>query len=383
MDFINHEDFKGKIPGEYYLGFVDELLNSNKCVCNRSLPKGSPEYIAVDSLKANASTDKTNSRVEKSFSALAMFDGRSKDFFKHDERIDRSLDTCGDQIASFEKEILSLKGKLSALNIHSITNLLIKQEKAEKERIKYMESKSRKDILIDTKKRARGSKESERDNVAVDTDKMARKKEFIRVLRVMGLRILDERSKAESKARELLTKNVQKNLDDCLRKNFSVSLDHNYNLVTTFADTDTIATGSGEGQALLTNLSFMTALISHSKRRTSSDHKLFVPGTVAPFVIDAPFAAMDESYQENTLAFLPTQSHQLILFLSSGQWDEKYEDAIGDKIGKRYYLLNHIPKKDKPVDQFLKIKTKKFILNINDSKSDKYPMTSIEEIKGI
>jgi hypothetical protein len=62
----------------------------------------------------------------------------------------------------------------------------------------------RKDILIDTKKRARGSKESERDNVAVDTDKMARKKEFIRVLRVMVLRILDERSKAESKAKLII-----------------------------------------------------------------------------------------------------------------------------------------------------------------------------------
>ena len=383
MDFINHEDYVGKIPGKYYVGFVDELLKKEECICHRPLDKGSSEYIAVESLKADASTDKTESRVRTSFNALGLFNGRSKEFLKNDKRIDVAIDECGTEIASYETEITTLRGKLSALNIKSIDGLLAKQKKAEDAQFGFIKEKNQKDILIDTKQRERNTKQNELDNVAVDTEKITRKKQFIRTVNTVGLRILDHQSRAEQKARKLITGNVQTNLDDCLRKNFTVSLDHDYNLVTTFANTDTIATGTGQGQALLTNLSFITALISHSKKRASAENRLFVPGTIAPFVIDAPFAEMDGSYQKNTLGFLPNQSHQLILFLSTGQWDSSYEKVIGDKIGKRYYLLNHIPKADTPEDQVLKIKNKEFILNVNDSKSDKYPMTTIEEMKGL
>jgi len=381
MDFINHKDYAGKIPGKYYIGFVDELLKKEECICHRALPKGSKEYVAVESLKADASTDKTESRVRTSINALGLFNGRSKDFFKQDGRIDSSLDTCGEEIASFETEIETLKDKLKALSIKSIDVLIAKKEKAEKAQYSFQREKNQKDVLIETKERNKKTKETERDNLSVDTDKIKRKKEFIRVLNTIGLRILDHQSKAEKKARSLITQNVQRNLDDCLRKNFTVKLDHDYNLVTSFTGTDTIATGTGQGQALLTNLSFITALISHSKKRASAENRLFLPGTIAPFVIDAPFAEMDGSYQKNTLAFLPNQSHQLILFLSTGQWDAEYENVIGDKIGKRYYLLNHIPKQDVPEKQVLKIKNEEFALNINDSKSDKFPMTTIEKIK--
>jgi DNA sulfur modification protein DndD len=380
MDFINEKEYEGKIPGEYYEGFVDNLLNTNKCICDRTLAKGSSEYQAVELLKGDAATTKIEGRVRKSFSALALFDGRSKEFLKHLERIDDAIDKSSELLTSFKLEIQRLASKLDALEHKPIQDLLEKKKRAELKKSTSERLSSKAEFAIENKKNEKLSKESSRDSLGTDTTKIKYKKEFISIVRKTGLRILDQQGKAEIKARELITKIVQQNIDDCLRKDFEVNLDHNYNLNLKFKDTEQGAAGVGQGQTLLTNLSFITALITHSKNRLKAQNRLFLPGTIAPFVIDAPFAEMDENYQKNTLEFLPNQSHQLILFLSSGQWKSDYEKVIGSKIGKRYYLLNHVPKNKKADSQKLIINKKEIKLNINDSKSNNFPMTTIEQI---
>ena len=105
------------------------------------------------------------------------------EFLKNDKRIDVAIDECGTEIASYETEITTLRGKLSALNIKSIDGLLAKQKKAEDAQFGFIKEKNQKDILIDTKQRERNTKQNELDNVAVDTEKITRKKQFIRTLR--------------------------------------------------------------------------------------------------------------------------------------------------------------------------------------------------------
>ena len=165
-----------------------------------------------------------------------------------------------------------------------------------------------------------------------------------------------------------------------MRKEFTAKIDQNYNISLYYKDTETLVTGTGEGQDILTKLSFITALISHSKLRSGSKAGWSVPGTIAPFVIDAPFANMDEKYQKATLAFLPKQSHQLVLFLSSGQLPKGYEDILSKYIGRRYYFENHVSSDALVDDEFLNIQGKeKFPLVVRDWRG-KYPSTQIKEI---
>ena len=87
---------------------------------------------------------------------------------------------------------------------------------------------------------------------------------------------------------------------------------------------------------------------------------------------------MDSSYRLNTFKFLPTQSHQLILFLSTGQWDEKYENIIGKFIGKRYILVNHDMSNNFEENELI-IKNKTHHLNVQ-SDNKKISATTIKEI---
>ena len=174
---------------------------------------------------------------------------------------------------------------------------------------------------------------------------------------------------------------VQENINQSLRKPKDVVLTRDYKFELKDRLTGLVDHGAdgGNGQTLLSNLSFISALISTSKDRAKTSKKsIFVPGTIAPFVIDAPFAEMDETYRLNTFEFLPSQSHQLILFLSTGQWDEQYEKIIGEFIGKRYILINHDMSNNFKKNELI-VNNKTYQLNVK-SDNKEISATTIEEI---
>jgi hypothetical protein len=57
-------------------------------------------------------------------------------------------------------------------------------------------------------------------------------------------------------------------------------------------------------------------------------------------VIDAPFGELDETYKAATASFLPKNTDQLILFLSSSHWKGTVDHAIREKVGKEYILVS-------------------------------------------
>ena len=87
---------------------------------------------------------------------------------------------------------------------------------------------------------------------------------------------------------------------------------------------------------------------------------------------------MDDTYIAKVLEFLPKQSHQLIIFLSSKQWEDEYENVIGESIGKRYIFINHDMTID-PSESSLTIKNKTYQLNVKTD-DNKTSATTIEEI---
>ncbi len=67
-----------------------------------------------------------------------------------------------------------------------------------------------------------------------------------------------------------------------------------------------------KGENLLLNLSFVSALIEFAQMRSGGKWRFSVSGTTAPFVIDAPFGELDNTYKRATAEFLPKRSRQLI-----------------------------------------------------------------------
>ena len=96
---------------------------------------------------------------------------------------------------------------------------------------------------------------------------------------------------------------------------------------------------TGENQ--LTTLLFTAALVDFARARMGEKDALFVPGAVAPLVLDSPFGNLDQTYRGAIAAEIPKMADQVVLFLSSSQASSEVMEAIGDRIGKHYLCRVH------------------------------------------
>jgi len=378
LDFIKVE--RQRIPAPYDQKFVNELLTENTCICGRDLPKGSNEYSLVQSLVSKGNTDTIAHRVSKARSIGDYVNAQAERFLKELKDIESNLKRCENNISTYEQTKNSLNDDLKNIDNEDISEFK-KQYDLAVQKISILNQKlgeinnDKKNFKLELEKvKSRLRQGGQSSSASKEIDKQ------IEITEKCIERIATQLNKTEIASIKKIEEIVQKNLNDILRKEFQVSLHSDYTFELKNQETGRVIRGSdaGMGQTQLTNLSFVTALIAHSKTRANSSSEFFMPGTIAPFVIDAPFGEMDKTYQKGTLSFLPKQSHQLILFLSSGQWDSDYEEIIGNYIGKRYILINHAATNRHDGDiESLTIKGKKFELTKID---DNMSQTTIEDI---
>ena len=377
LDFIKTE--KRRIPAPYDQRFVNELLGDHECICGRELKEGTVEYKAVESMISSANTEAIDQRAQKAISIGDSFDKKAEDFLHEVDRIEKDLKGVVTKISGLENSIKSIDNDIDAIGNVDISAHKDSVRDAEQKIRTLTERFGADKRTLGIRESALRSKNQELTRLIPNNNKHKEFEEFDVIARKILKRIEDTLKNTEKNAVVLIADNVQKNLDACLRKPFKVVVDKDdYSFMLKDKETGRVIKGAdgGKGQALLSNLSFVTALIAYSKQRSKSKNPILPSGTIAPFVIDAPFGQMDDTYQKNTLEFLPGQSHQLILFLSTGQWDDKFEKIIGNYIGKRYLLINHGESQNDDLET-IDIKGKTYSLS---SPNEDSSQTTIQEI---
>jgi DNA sulfur modification protein DndD len=62
-------------------------------------------------------------------------------------------------------------------------------------------------------------------------------------------------------------------------------------------------------------------------------------GKPLPFIIDTPLARLDVEHRENLVSkFFPVASHQVLIFSTDAEIDEKYYPKIRQYVQKSYYM---------------------------------------------
>lgn len=113
--------------------------------------------------------------------------------------------------------------------------------------------------------------------------------------------------------------------------------------------------------------------------RKGASGDFLISGTTAPFVIDASFGELDNTYKRATAEFLPKRSRQLIFLLSSSHWSGAVDETIKDKIGSEYVLISSKSsvQNGKPEDK-LTIDGKEYIQSLYGQEKD---VTFIEKVR--
>jgi len=152
-------------------------------------------------------------------------------------------------------------------------------------------------------------------------------------------RAKDKLNKYEESGRLKIRRDVEQFLRQFSRKQYSFHLTESYDFYLSNETGQRVAMSSGE--TLLLNLAFVSSLIKHARDRSNASGKFILKGAVAPFVIDAPFGELDETYKKATSRQLPMNTEQLILFLSSSHWRGTVDEEIRNRIGEEYVLINN------------------------------------------
>jgi len=377
LSFIDTSAFRGRVPAPYQDTFVQDLLEEGTCVCGRPLPEGSQEWKNVSALRDTASTAAISQKFMRARSVASTALQLADTFLEEVGQVEEEHRSIEQEYREAQNERESWEKKLDEVDEEEV-------ERLKKERKQVQQS-------TDQKKRRLGQveakiREEERNRseaarrMGMDTSTDARIGKLNRAEKLVDQlteRVQNRLSEFEQGARRQIAHLVNEILANFSRKNYEVRVtdDFEFNLVR--QDGGVVAKSRGEN--LLLNLAFVAALIALARERERASGDFLVQGTVAPFVIDAPFGELDETYKSATAQFLPSTSKQLVVLVSSSHWKGTVEQALEPYVGKEFILVSYRrdAQSNKPEDS-LTIRGRTHQQSLYEQERD---MTEIEEIE--
>ena len=338
MDFQTKEDSAWlKSPWDKYL--LEKILKERDCLCGRPVEEHSDAERSIISKLKGSKTDSVKDRLSNAlaFSVYTKEAGRS--FLPELQNVTNEEAANESEIALKERQVKEKEAELDAIpetNIEKLNDA----KKTLKNRISQLSiqlgsyqrqvaeaEEQQKKVLNEAKKRKNIS-----GRLAVENDNLLEVNDLLQ----QAEQILSDE-----------TANSLKEVNDQLRIFLDVQpVDMNVEVLGDFSLRITNIDGPmtpSSGESLMVNLTFVSTLISAARKRVDAESRIFASGSVAPFVIDAPFGEMDTSYSGAVVDRLVNDSSQLVLFVSSSHWNSvKDRKVLTDKIGKEYVLIKNV-----------------------------------------
>ena len=351
-EIIKDKKISGELPSSIKKPFVDNLLETNKCICGRELVEGTDPYEKVKFWREKAG-------LEGIDGATTILQGIIKDC---DNRIDEIID----DIKNFNKEELDYKEKLKKYNerrdeigeeILEINNIDITELQN-----KYTELEKG----LSSKEQELGVLKFKKKELNRELEEIRNSIEKTKVKEVKG-ELAQKRFIASKRAYELLEKKyniyagkvkqrVQEKVGEIyskiIHKSYWAEITDDYELkiLKKVRDT-TIPVGMSTGERQVASLSFIGGLVNIAKEQYETHKEAeYFKGGIYPIVMDSPFGQLDPEHKKEVALGIPKLSDQLIVLATSSQWKGEVENSMKPKVGKIYLLNNYNPKKDKTID---------------------------------
>jgi DNA sulfur modification protein DndD len=339
LDFIDESQLKGRIPAPYDQSFVDDLVESGECICGEELVPGSEKTERVLRLLETANTAVMKDRLVKARSIGGTMLANAKEFIPLLKNVESKIIALDSTIKSLEEREKDLEVELQRIKDSKIEEL---RERRNQLRVQVKEADSKFNSFNSNISRAKSSLEQVERVLLRAKGKDDRYDKLSSAVKSVDelIDMLEGRlEEYEDNARSEIASSVDEILKRFSRKSRSVRVGENFNFY--MVDEDGRKTPKSKGENLLLNLAFVSALIQFAKLRESASGKFLIRGTTAPFLIDAPFGELDETYRHATCEFLPGNSRQLVLLLSSSHFHGGVDSTIRPHIGKEYLLVSY------------------------------------------
>ncbi|AUB40448.1 dndD, DNA sulfur modification protein DndD [Nostoc flagelliforme CCNUN1] len=377
---INDLKQRGELTSGISREFVNDLLNSQRCICGAELHEGNHSHTHVSTWLNKAGSSAVEETAIRMSAQVDEIDKQAIDFWEEVDREQTRINQLRQSISQIEGDLDNIQERLRKDANEEISSL--------QKRLDEIESK------IDELNREQGANqqqiaqlttEIEGLNKQIAKQKLNEDKQTLAQRRINATqdaieRLTEVRNRQEQQFRLQLEKRVQEIFMEISVTPYIPKISEKYEL--TLVENTTgieapVAASTGENQIL--SLSFIASIIDKVREWSQKRKMMMIPdSSTFPIVMDSPFGSLDENSRRHIAKTIPQLANQLIVLVTKTQWRGEVEAEMTDRIGREYVLTYYSSKPDCEQD-YIELGGEKYPL-VKQSPNE-FEYTEIMEVK--
>ncbi|NEU80339.1 AAA family ATPase [Nostoc sp. UIC 10630] len=345
---INDLKARGELTSGISREFVNDLLNSQRCICGAELHEGNHSHTHVSTWLNKAGSSAVEETAIRMIAQVDEIDKQAVGFWEEVDREQSRINQLRQSISQIEGDLDNIQERLRKDANEEISSL--------QKRLDEIESK------IDELNREQGANqqqiaqlttEIEGLNKQIAKQKLNEDKQTLAQRRINAAqdaieRLTEVRNRQEQQFRLQLEKRVQEIFMEISVTPYIPKISEKYEL--TLVENTTgieapVAASTGENQVL--SLSFIASIIDKVREWSEKRKMMMIPdSSTFPIVMDSPFGSLDENSRRHIAKTIPQLANQLIVLVTKTQWRGEVEAEMTNRIGREYVLTYYSSKPD-------------------------------------
>ncbi|MDB9465005.1 AAA family ATPase [Dolichospermum circinale CS-1225] len=337
---------RGELTAGISREFVNDLLNTGRCICGADLREGTHTHFHVKNLMRKSGSSTVEETAIRMSAQVDEIDKQAVAFWEEADREQSRIQQLRENLNQVELELTTIEEQLRKDPNEEISNL--------QKRLDEIESK------IDELNREQGANHQELSHLKISMDtlikqiskqKQNEEKQFLAQRRINATqdaieRLSEVKNRQENQFRLQLEQRVQEIFSEISFTPYIPKISENYELSLVENTTGIeapVAASTGENQIL--SLSFIASIIDKVREWSEKKKMMMVPdSSTFPIVMDSPFGSLDANSRRHIARTIPKLANQLVVLVTKTQWRIEVEEEIVDKIGKEYVLVYYSSK---------------------------------------
>lgn len=350
---------EGKIPSELSNEFVDDLLQSGTCICDRDLTRGTEEYKSVKSYKSDVEADgldKTAIQLVSHFGQISEahsnFHDDTADLIKEREELAEEIEEINGRIDDLEVEIeektddVDNIGDQTNIDGLDIDDIYSPSDLQAARREKRDEKKTLTEEIGGLKTKKEELKEAIGElNDQIDRAQTEAKEADLARIRMQSTAkaredLQETYEEFQNTVREHADERVSETFESVITGNFEAQITEEFGLEVYDPNYDTpVPVNKSRGQRQVASLSFIGSLVDLARQRYEDDEDYtYFSGGIYPVVMDSPFGALDNEHRRMVSRAISRLADQVIVMATDSQWEGPVREELSVNIGKQYFL---------------------------------------------
>jgi DNA sulfur modification protein DndD len=335
----------GVIPADLSDDYIDSLLETERCICGRSLEPGTDHYQQVAAMRGDAIADGVEQSALRIVGHLSRLSEMETEFFETVDDLVAERKDLHDEIDDWTEKIDDVSSELQDMDQttasgESVSDLETKRDEKQSEREDLLSDRGRIEAQIEQHQDSIAELESEIDDQQDEHEEALVAKRRQRTAERVGADLSDAFADLKDKVRLLSNEKIQATFGAIASKDLTAEITDEFELkIRQDVGDNRVEVDKSTGERQIASLAFVGSLVDIARQRYEADSdSTYFTGGIYPLVMDSPFGALDKDHRREVSRVIPELANQVVVFATDSQWEGPVAEEMTPRVGKQYWL---------------------------------------------